>query len=74
MGEKERGLEGAFLMVQIFARAFKSPLSWKIDIKISKQKTQEKVHMLAKKCIKIYDLVLANDRKNIILQVLKLKG
>ena len=27
MGEKERGLEGAFLMVQIFARASKSPLS-----------------------------------------------
>ena len=29
--------------------------------------------MLAKKCIKIYDLVLANDRKNILVQVLKLK-
>ena len=53
MGEKERGLEGAFLIVQIFARASKSPLSWKINIKTSKQKTQEKVRMLAKKCIKI---------------------
>ena len=67
-------MEGAFSMVQIFARASKSPLSWKIDIKISKQKTQEKVRMLAKKCIKIYDLVLANDRKNILHQVLKLNG
>ena len=42
MGEKGRGLEGVFLMVQIFARASKSPLSWKINIKNSKHKTQEK--------------------------------
>ena len=53
MGEKERGLEGVFLMVPVFMRASKFPLSCKTNVKTNKQKTQGKVSMSAKKYIKI---------------------
>ena len=48
VGDWEREFEGAPFMVQVFACASKTLLSWKMSTKTSQHKTQEKACMLAK--------------------------